>query len=662
MPCQKSEGHNNLVYGAIHLPGGQRIMTCSRDGSLRVWNMKTGKQIGDDWRDGESEVWTIVLSPDGKKVVSGSEDGGLLMSNERKSMVTLHQKFEGHAHCVYGAIHLPGGQPIMTFSADNSLRVWNVKSGKQIGKFEGHSGLVYGAIPLPGGQRIMTCSSDGSVRVWNLKTGKQIGEDWRDGDSEVWIIALSPDGKKAVSGSMDGGVRLWYIDTGKVITKWMGHTDGVTSVCWSRDGQRILSGSIDGTARQWKVENEETILAPVKTGHRYVFAAVYSPDMSMFATGGSEQSWDFTGDNESQIKIWDVKIVGKLVATLEGHTHRVWCLAWTPDGKTLISGSSDRSIRTWNTTTWKQIALLDEHTDHITDIAISPSGRILASTSNDNTARLWNLDNNQPISSPLHHASRVDSVSFSADGRLLSTGCWDTNAYTWDVSALVKEAGLDELLFDQHDKSVNSDTRRRPVRQPIKLSGRVPQGFFDDLPDHAHVSARHRHHPRSWASRASSLRDGFSSLFRPTHANAHDTPSQPRPFHWVRNRLSGRPSGVAIELHERPSAVVVVPHCQAKRRNALGRNRRRPIISLKSKKPVASTSNSNITQSSSAAQPHSSQQLQVAISTSSTAPLPVPAPQATTSHTNPHATINNSGCWTRFWLFVCCASSEYTHN
>jgi len=147
---------------------------------------------------------------------------------------------------------------------------------------------VRGVIHLPGGQRIITCSEDGSLRVWNLKSGKQIGEDWRDGEGGVCCIALSPDGKKVVSGSEDGAVRLWDIDACKVIGKWMGHTQRVLSVCWSRDSRSVLSGSPDGTARQWDVESGETILEPIETGHTYVWAVVYSPDMSMIATGG----WD----------------------------------------------------------------------------------------------------------------------------------------------------------------------------------------------------------------------------------------------------------------------------------------------------------------------------------------------------------------------------------
>ncbi|KAG2738058.1 WD40 repeat-like protein [Suillus brevipes Sb2] len=311
-------------------------------------------------------------------------------------------------------------------------------------KFEGHTLWVYGAIHLPGGQRIMTCSGDGSLRVWNTKSGKQIGEDWRDGDSQVWSIALSPDGKKVVSGSLDGAVRLWDIDTCKVVKKWTGHADIVTSVCWSRNGRRVLSGSTDGTARQWEVESEETIeniLASIETGHERVYAVVYSPDTALIATGGLDARAEYP------IKIWDAK-TGKLVATLKGHTVTVWCLAWTKDGKTLISASSDSSIRTWNTTNWQQTAVLVEHTSAVIGIAISPNDRILATVSRDKTARLWNLDNGQPISSPIQHADEVNCVSFSAGGKQLATGCRDKNAYIWDVAAILREAGLDDLLSD----------------------------------------------------------------------------------------------------------------------------------------------------------------------------------------------------------------------
>src|SRR5882757_6097023 len=126
-------------------------------------------------------------------------------------------------------------------------------------KFEGHTGDVYGVMHLPDGRRIMTCSEDGSLRMWNLKSGKQIGNDWRDGDwrereSSERAIALSPDGKQVVNGSGDGAVKLWDIDTGKIIAKWTEHTSAVQSVRWTQDGGRILSARWDGTVSVWDVE------------------------------------------------------------------------------------------------------------------------------------------------------------------------------------------------------------------------------------------------------------------------------------------------------------------------------------------------------------------------------------------------------------------------
>jgi WD40 repeat protein len=145
------------------------------------------------------------------------------------------------------------------------------------------------------------------------------------------------------------------------------------------------------------------------------------------------------------IKIWDGKTFG-LVTTLKGYA-AAQCMAWTADGKRLISGSTD-SIVIWNTSTWKQLVVSTGHMRPIHAISISPNERILASASWDRTARLWNIENGQPIGSPLHHAHSVEFVSFSADGKLLATGCGDYNAYTWDVSAIVKEAGSDDLLSD----------------------------------------------------------------------------------------------------------------------------------------------------------------------------------------------------------------------
>ncbi|KAG2110910.1 uncharacterized protein F5147DRAFT_687738 [Suillus discolor] len=247
----------------------------------------------------------------------------------------------------------------------------------------------------------------------------------------------------------------------------------------------------------------------------------------------------------------------------------------------------------------------------------------------------------------IHLETCVTSVSFSADGKLLATGCFDKNAYTWDVSGILKEAGLSELLLD---KPVLAS--RRSVRRPI-IVPRVPHDFFDDLPGRAHVSARH---PQSWASHLSTLRNWFSSLF---HPDAHDTSLPPHPFYWVRNRLLDKPSDEDLELRERPSAVVDVPYANGKRRNASAREKRMKIIPLKPGNSAASTSrppNSNTTQHFNGASQAQSSQAQTTVSTST----PSSTVTDTIPNTNPHVIIKHAGRWTRFWLSICCSSYEYT--
>jgi WD40 repeat protein len=309
-------------------------------------------------------------------------------------------------------------------------------------KFTGHTDGVKGVIHLPDGQRIMTTSLDGSPRVWNMQSGKQILNDWQD-EKQAWpiggAIVLSPDRKKIIS-----GIGLWDVDTGKLETKWTEYMGFIKSVCWNRDGGRAVSVShSDGTVKEWDVESGEIVLT-IETGLQGMHAVIFSPNSTMIATGGGH-AIEQEGQGEF-LKIWDAK-TGELVTNLKGHTWPVYCLAWIPDGKTLISGSLGSSIRMWNTTTWQQIAVLTGHTRMVHDITISPNGRILASASWDHTAQLWNLENGQPIGSPLQHADGVDCVSFSIDGKLLTTGCWDNNAYAWDISVIVREAGLDELLL-----------------------------------------------------------------------------------------------------------------------------------------------------------------------------------------------------------------------
>ncbi|KIK31783.1 hypothetical protein CY34DRAFT_19575 [Suillus luteus UH-Slu-Lm8-n1] len=399
-----------------------------------------------------------------------------------------------------------------------------------IKEMRGHTRRVRGVVHLPGGRRIVTCSSDGSLRLWDLESGTQIGEDWRDDEAKksgVHSIALSPNGKTLVSGSEDGKVRLWDVETGKVVTRWMGHTGGVTSVCWSAGGHRVVSGSEDGIAGVWNAKTGETILK-INTEHESVWAVKYSSDDTQIATGGYE------------VNIWDAK-TGNLIETLK-HDWMVLSLAWTSDGKKLITGSWG-PIKIFDTATWEQTGTLGGHDDWVKAISLSPNNRLLASTSYDRTAQIWNLDTNLPVRPPLQHKHWVYSAAFSANGRVLVTGSNDGNAYAWDVYAILKQAGLEDLLQPPSDVPARKSLKgSSATRLPPIQARRIPPGFFDGVQNSSQSSAAHATHIRS-------------SAYHPRGALAPSSAD----LHTLLNRISSffhhsrSDTNAATELQQRPA-------------------------------------------------------------------------------------------------------------
>ncbi|KIK33656.1 hypothetical protein CY34DRAFT_99201, partial [Suillus luteus UH-Slu-Lm8-n1] len=253
-------GHTRWVNGVTHFPDGRRIITCSSDGSLRLWDLKSGTQIGEDWRDENPGVWSMALSPNGEIVASGCDDGKVRLWDVETRKVM--GKLTGHTKVVFALCWSADGERVASGSGDGTATIWDVKRRENIltiktghtwvrATMRGHTDWVNGVAHLPDGRRIITCSSDGSLRLWDLKSGTQIGEDWRDENLGIFSMALSPNGEIVASGCGYGKLRLWDVETRKVMGKCMGHITIVSALCWSADGERVASGYWDGIARVW---------------------------------------------------------------------------------------------------------------------------------------------------------------------------------------------------------------------------------------------------------------------------------------------------------------------------------------------------------------------------------------------------------------------------
>lgn len=161
-------------------------------------------------------------------------------------------------------------------------------------------------------------------------------------------------------------------------------------------------------------------------GHEHrVEAVAFSPDGLTIASGSSDHT----------VRLWDGRTGKLLVQPLRGHTDSVMSITFSPDSRLLASASADKTIRIWDRGTGKQIGLpLDGHDNWVMGVAFSPSGKMLASASWDNSVRLWNVMTGQQMGEPLKdHTADVWSVTFSPDGSRLASAGEDRKIRLWDV-------------------------------------------------------------------------------------------------------------------------------------------------------------------------------------------------------------------------------------
>ncbi|MBN1172263.1 MAG: hypothetical protein JXA67_08810, partial [Micromonosporaceae bacterium] len=213
-----------------------------------------------------------------------------------------------------------------------------------------------------------------------------------------------------------------------------GHTDQVWSVAFASHGHTLATGG-DDTVRLWNITDPTHPVALSRTDTYPVRSVAFSPDGKTLVTGGYDKT----------VRLWNVTDPTHPVALgqpLTGHTDVVFSVAFSPDGSTLATGSYDRTVRLWNVTDpTHPVALgqpLTGHTGRVFSVAFSPDGKTLATGSDDQTVRLWNVTDpthpaafGQPLTG---HTDGVWSVAFSPDGSTLATGSYDRTVRLWNVT------------------------------------------------------------------------------------------------------------------------------------------------------------------------------------------------------------------------------------
>ncbi|NER34161.1 MAG: protein kinase [Oscillatoria sp. SIO1A7] len=290
----------------------------------------------------------------------------------------LQNTLTGHPESVNSVAISPDGQALISGSWDNTIKIWNLKTGKLQNTLTGHTTNVNSVAISPDGKTLVSGSWDNTIKTWNLETVTPQST-LAGHTGTVWSVAISPDGQTLVSGSWDKTIKIWNLETGTLQNTLTGHTTNVNSVAISPDGKTLVSGSVDKTIKIWNLETGT--LPNTLTGHtNTVFSVAISPDGKTLVSGSADKT----------IKVWNLK-TGKLQNTLIGHADAVNSVAISPDGQVLVSGSWDKTIKVWNLKTGRLQNTLIGHTGSVRSVAISPDGQTIVSGSRDKTIKIWRM-------------------------------------------------------------------------------------------------------------------------------------------------------------------------------------------------------------------------------------------------------------------------------
>jgi WD40 repeat protein len=368
-----------------------------------------------------SRVTAVGLTPDGKQVVSCSEDKTLRVwdweSGECKKTLT------GHRDGIAEVSILSDLPCAVSASRDKTLKVWDVGSDDSPKTLTGHADVVRAVAAIPGNKRLIASASwDNTLRVWDSRTGKCVSIiplDWRH-----WChsLATTPDGQYVISGSEDTTLKIWNLETRKCEQTLEGHTGRVNAVTVTPDGKHILSASNDRTVRIWDMQHGACV--KILKGHKERVTCVSVAHDGRVVSGSEDKT----------LVVWDMSS-GEMVSTLERHSDRVTAVAVTADGRRAISASADETLKVWNIepgTRWEPWAI---HSAEVSAICFTPDGRAV-SGSEDRTLKVWDVPRGEcllTLSGPSGHERRVNAVAAFPNGRYVVSASSDATLRIWDL-------------------------------------------------------------------------------------------------------------------------------------------------------------------------------------------------------------------------------------
>ena len=401
-------------------PDGRTLVTGGQNGDVRLWDVTQRASIQIIMSaNGMAAVRSLAFSPDGVLLAVGRDDGTIQHWETNSQCMRL--SWIGHEKPVISLAFARFGIGFGSASASNA-KIWSdgTTQDKITVDLSGDSVVVFSP-----DLRAIAVGCYQKVECWDMATGKS-SQTLKCFGSAFESLAWGKAGKILFGGNSDNTITAWDLSKALNTRTLRAHRMAITDMAFSPDGKLLATGSYDKTVKLWEVASGRERVTLYGNSSPALCLA-FSPNNHLLAVGCGNNLL-LLGNNDNTIRLWALDRIDtekQPVSTCQGHTASVRDIVFSPDSRTLASGSMDKTVVLWDVLTGDRKATLDGTIQYVMDrsvncVAFSPTGEDIASGSEGGTVRLWDVYTHR-MHTVLRHLGDVSGVGFAPDGRTLAT-------------------------------------------------------------------------------------------------------------------------------------------------------------------------------------------------------------------------------------------------